>query len=27
VADAKENCPVSKVLKAAAITVDSELLA
>lgn len=27
VADAKENCPVSKVLKAAEITVNSELLA
>lgn len=27
VADAKENCPVSKVLKAAEITVSSELLA
>ena len=26
VADAKENCPVSKVLKAAEITVDAELL-
>jgi len=26
VADAKENCPVSKVLKAAEITVDSELI-
>ncbi|MGI4751558.1 MAG: OsmC family protein [Janthinobacterium lividum] len=27
VADAKENCPVSKVLKGAAITIDSELTA
>lgn len=26
VADAKENCPVSKVLKGAAITLDAELL-
>lgn len=26
VADAKENCPVSKVLKAAEITINSELL-
>ncbi len=26
VADAKENCPVSKVLKGATITIDSELL-